>query len=712
MDPYEATRNVYGRVQTLEPENGSKIMLHLLLQEHGEQEMLRLSMGSDALLQAMVNKAKMELGLEGRMPRPAPLYIPDHDSYHGSSYAGAGANGLSPSLHEQLNLQVALQQQQQHGHHEQQLSFLQEQLPLVHDHLSLLSDAMGQQQQQASFLHPSDHYYSDTYAFLNSSSSSKDLLHSRSSSSRASPIVEQSSSPSDVGLALAWKPCLYFARGYCKHGSNCRFLHGPMMRESSGSPASSNGHRELRMVDDGLAPGSLERLEMELQELLRGRRAPVSIASLPQLYYERFGKTLQAEGYLTESQRHGKAGYSLTKLLARLKNTVTLIDRPHGQHAVVLAEDAHRFTAYRTDHRGDHLSGVNPSSRQIYLTFPAESTFTEEDVTSHFRAYGPVQDVRIPYQQKRMFGFVTFVYSETVIAILTEGNPHYICGARVLVKPYREKGKHGDRKYTDRGDYTRYVQGHSIDGKEYDYHSGPKLYEEDEAFTRRMEEEQALELERRCLAELQMADAKRHHAEVEASMAVIAAQNRSLVTTGFSSNDLALPGEGLSQFHSSKSFEYLLDVLDSNEAVDENDAATTEGFSGNQSSGNTHNLPENPFTSPLSTRKQKLSTLLSEKMNSLSLQSAQVGATTTKTPDPALTCCVCCMEYAGNTIQLECSHIFCVQCILKVMQVGNEECPACGQAAIVSSKQQQQTPVTETRDALQWSSWASPRQIW
>jgi hypothetical protein len=61
------------------------------------------------------------------------------------------------------------------------------------------------------------------------------------------------------------------------------------------------------------------------------------------------------------------------------------------------------------------------------------------------RAYGPVQDVRIPYQQKRMFGFVTFVYSETVKAILSEGNPHYICGARVLVKPYREKGKHGDR---------------------------------------------------------------------------------------------------------------------------------------------------------------------------------------------------------------------------------------------------------------------------
>jgi hypothetical protein len=55
--------------------------------------------------------------------------------------------------------------------------------------------------------------------------------------------------------------------------------------------------------------------------------------------------------------------------------------------------------------------------------------------------FGPVQDVRIPYQQKRMFGFVTFVYAETVKAILSKGNPHFVCDARVLVKPYKEKGK-------------------------------------------------------------------------------------------------------------------------------------------------------------------------------------------------------------------------------------------------------------------------------
>lgn len=56
-----------------------------------------------------------------------------------------------------------------------------------------------------------------------------------------------------------------------------------------------------------------------------------------------------------------------------------------------------------------------------------------------------MQDVRIPYQQKRMFGFVTFVYPETVKQILAKGNPHFVCDSRVLVKPYKEKGKLPDK---------------------------------------------------------------------------------------------------------------------------------------------------------------------------------------------------------------------------------------------------------------------------
>lgn len=55
--------------------------------------------------------------------------------------------------------------------------------------------------------------------------------------------------------------------------------------------------------------------------------------------------------------------------------------------------------------------------------------------------FGTVNDVRIPYQQQRMYGFVTFANAETVRIILARGNPHFICDSRVLVKPYKEKGK-------------------------------------------------------------------------------------------------------------------------------------------------------------------------------------------------------------------------------------------------------------------------------
>ena len=94
-------------------------------------------------------------------------------------------------------------------------------------------------------------------------------------------------------------------------------LHGDVEVDSSGSDDGYSFAQQL----------GFESFEMELRELLKGKKVPVSIASLPQMYYERFGKSLQAEGYLTESQRHGKAGFSLTRLLMRLKGTVRLIER-------------------------------------------------------------------------------------------------------------------------------------------------------------------------------------------------------------------------------------------------------------------------------------------------------------------------------------------------------------------------------------------------
>ncbi|KAL8209121.1 hypothetical protein R6Q57_008533 [Mikania cordata] len=117
------------------------------------------------------------------------------------------------------------------------------------------------------------------------------------------------------------------------------------------------------------------------------------------------------------------------------------------------------------DHNGDRNEhgGIVAGSRQIYLTFPAESTFSEIDVYNYFNTFGPVQDVRIPCQQKRMFGFVTFSFADTVRHILNKGNPHFVSGARVLVKPYREKCKVDDRKHEDSYQHQMYQGSHCLD---------------------------------------------------------------------------------------------------------------------------------------------------------------------------------------------------------------------------------------------------------
>lgn len=127
-------------------------------------------------------------------------------------------------------------------------------------------------------------------------------------------------------------------------------------------------------------------------------------------------------------------------------------------------------------------------------------------------------DVRIPYQQKRMFGFVTFTYPDTVKVDLAKGNPHYVCGVRVLVKPYREKGKLGDRKNPDRGEqYTKYAPFNNFDAKDYDHmHLGPRVIDNSDAIRKHIEEQdQAIEFERKRLAELHFVDAQRAYLAAE-----------------------------------------------------------------------------------------------------------------------------------------------------------------------------------------------------
>ncbi|KAL1201302.1 Zinc finger CCCH domain-containing protein 18 [Cardamine amara subsp. amara] len=402
MNFAEAMNVVHNRVHQLEPENASKIIGYLLLmQDHNDRDMIRLAFCPDSVMRSMINCVKYELAKSSRYHIPSSDHIPicKFGSFTGSSPQSLSVSVSPPSVLSMRN------------------SFWDN------------SNDMDSLQNNVQFLNFEDSMTSPEIFSTSFFSQEKQGLPSRTS--RRSPSLPE----------FPVKICHYFNKGFCKHGNNCRYFHGQIIADQRYSFAQMfNPNNNLSEEEHVFSPGSLEKLEVEIIELLKSRRgAPISIASLPMMYQEKYGRSLQADGYLTESQRHGKAGYSLTKLLARLKNTIRLIDRPHGQHSVILAEDVSKFAEY-TGERNEH-GAILAGSRQIYLTFPAESSFTEHDVSNYFSEVGPVEDVRIPCQQKRMFGFVTFAYTETVKRILAQGNPHIICGARVLVKPYREKSR-------------------------------------------------------------------------------------------------------------------------------------------------------------------------------------------------------------------------------------------------------------------------------
>ncbi|XP_043691608.1 zinc finger CCCH domain-containing protein 18-like isoform X2 [Telopea speciosissima] len=575
MDFSESTRVVFNRIQKLEPENVSKIIGYLLLQDHGDREMIRLAFGPDSLIHSLINKAKAELVVlsskqNGSGPispgsmNPSPI---SDLSLQFTPFSPASSRPFSSPATFRVaapywDPQVTTDQQGVHN-----IDFLPPTYgdsisdEYLHNQAQFLS--LEDQLEPVNSLGPD---FSNNYYYPEPALGS---LNARTS--RRSPSLPE----------FPVKACHYFNKGFCKHGTNCRYFHGQPFSDSFSQIFSPNPN-ELLNEDHVFLPGSLEKLELELTELLKSRRGvPVSIASLPLMYYEKYGRTLQAEGYLTESQRHGKAGYSLTKLLARLKNSIRLIDRPHGQHSVVLAEDAPRYMEYRSE-RSDP-GAIVAGSRQIYLTFPAESTFSEEDVSNYFKTFGPVQDVRIPCQQKRMFGFVTFVYPETVKIILTKGNPHFVCGARVLVKPYREKSRLVDRKYTEKIEPPPYYPSHFLE-MDPELQSMPRICDNSRLIRKQLmeEHEQALELERRRLTELQLAP-----------------KQLTQPYFGYTMDELKLSEACAdhNEFPSADRFNYLLDVLNNGSTSDDKTRHTSSIYTDQESQG--INLPESPFASPI-----------------------------------------------------------------------------------------------------------------
>ncbi|KAJ4711549.1 Zinc finger CCCH domain-containing protein 53 [Melia azedarach] len=635
MDGYEATRIVFSRIQNLDPENASKIMGLLLLQDHGEKEMIRLAFGPEALVHSVILKARKELGLSSNSPNSPstpsspspflannsvnisrqnssssrllgnnlpPLTIPNPSS------STAGTSSWSTAISDLPNPDDLIAPNSStmnssalpfygNGSGSDIIDDLQ-----LQDHLSFLNDNspnLGNKNQ--------DLFYPQQLELSSSPPNGDSMLFPSywggSVHRRSCSVSDVLGSSDDLNSGFGWRPCLYFARGYCKNGNSCRFVHG------------ETGSSTMMGSDGATLVGSPSKIETmdQCHEILRSKSAA-------QVQQQR----LAAASQLMGSSSFPYSPKSMNLFLQQQQN-----DTQRAAAALILNEDMHKFGRSRLERSDFAINGgasmVNPASRQIYLTFPADSTFREEDVSNYFSIYGPVQDVRIPYQQKRMFGFVTFVYPETVKIILAKGNPHFVCDARVLVKPYKEKGKVPDKKQqqqVERGEFSPCGTPTGLDSRDpFDVQLGARMFynnTQDMLWRRKMEEQadlqQALELQSRRLMGLQLLDVKKHH-------------HRALST----GSPIPSPTHSPNLFHQSLVFSPLHNRR--TEAIQENGSSslptisaaaaekqTADGAAGKESTSSEengngtdssraengdvhgksleHNLPDSPFASP------------------------------------------------------------------------------------------------------------------
>ncbi|KAA0034058.1 zinc finger CCCH domain-containing protein 53 isoform X2 [Cucumis melo var. makuwa] len=653
MDSYEASRIVFSRIQNLDPENASKIMGLLLIQDHGEKEMIRLAFGPEALLHSVILKARKDLNLPAvnspstpstpssspspfalstnpisisrqsssssrlGISLPLSLTIPSPSSSSAVSWAAGFSSDLQNSddhLISPGNLPLGSSCFAAGG---APASDMIDEFQLQ-DQLSFLNDGsptIGVKNSDL-FFPPADLSSSPTGGGFGSYGGDATWgggpVHRRSCS-----VNDACLGTEDLNCGLGWKPCLYYARGFCKNGTSCRFLHGGL-GDSDASAAAVGSPSKMDMME-------------QCHELLRSKSsAQQRLAAASQL--------------MASANSFPYSPKSINFLLQQQQNDSQRAAAAAAA-ALMMGEDLHKFSrSSRLERNEFSMNGsagiINPASRQIYLTFPADSTFKEEDVSNYFSMYGPVQDVRIPYQQKRMFGFVTFVYPETVKLILAKGNPHFVCDARVLVKPYKEKGKVPDKKQQqiDR-DFSPCGTPTGLDSRElYDHlQLGSRMFyntHQDLLWRRKLEEQQAdlqtLDLQSRRLLNLQLLDVKKnqlphhhHHRALSTGSPIpspthspnpLFAQNLifpGIRSSGSSSTSDILRENGVAPVRTPPPVSVMATSTDMPRQASpvDNGALATIGQGGNDKERSQiddsdllecfeHNLPDSPFASP------------------------------------------------------------------------------------------------------------------
>lgn len=516
MDTNDPTQLIFNRIRSIDLENSSKIMGYILLQDPPEREIIRLALGPESLLHALVLKARTDLGLSSNtlsasvpsprsalnsIPRPITRPPPVQNPFSQSSprivrnglefakvppWSPNGSPNSSPFLSFEstrsgsgLAPPVSLPRNGgESGEGGNGGDLLDD--DQLNGYFSFLDENLGKSEELV-----------DPRSQFGGYPGNNGDIHSHRRSFSASEVRLGSE---EGCIGGGFKPCLYYARGHCKNGETCKFVHGGFA-----------DNLDLNGQISG-SPSKMELFYHHQEEMLRMKAA----------YQQRLAAAQFMGG--ASSPSYDK---SLGLFLQQQND-------PQRAAALMLGEEMYKYGQLeRSDLFALGLAErANSASRQIYLTFPADSTFKDEDVSNYFCTFGPVHDVRIPYQQKRMFGFVTFVSAETVKLILARGNPHFICDSRVLVKPYKEKGKVPDKRQClqqqlEMGNYSPSSSPSSLDSREmYELHLGANMLSPQEMMLRRKYKEhaelqRAIEFQRRRITTLQLpefrGDYMHHH---------------------------------------------------------------------------------------------------------------------------------------------------------------------------------------------------------